>query len=94
MARGRAPAGQEGHDGGEYHWRHGRIGPQDEDPGRPEHGIANQTADRRVETGDGGQPGKFGVGHALRNEDGGQDNAGHDVRRAGPLVSSSRPGPG
>ncbi len=81
MARD-APAGQEGQDGGEYHGGHGRIRPQDKDPGRPEHGVANQTADRRVEAGNGGQAGKFGVGHALRNEDGGQDDAGHNVRPA------------
>ena len=56
-----------------------RVGPEHEDARRPEERVADEAGDRRVQAGDRRQAGQLGVGHALRHEDGGEDEAGDEV---------------
>ena len=60
---------QQRRDGGEDQGRDRGIGSEHQHPGGPEHGVADQARDRRVEAGGRRQPGQLGVRHALRDED-------------------------
>ena len=53
------------------------VGAEDEDPRGPEHGVADQAQDRRVQPRDRGQSREFGVGHPLRH----QQRRQHESRR-------------
>ena len=64
----------------------------------PEERVADEAGDRRVEPGDRRQAGQLGVGHALRDQDRGQHDAGDEVgaqpRVAGtPRTDAGRPAP-
>ena len=61
------------------------IGPSDESgPSTriregPSSGVPDEAEDRRVEAGDGRQPGQLGIGHPLGHENGRQHQASHQV---------------
>ena len=63
------------------HRPEGRIGTEDEDRRRPDQGVRDEADYRRVQPGDRRQPGQLRVGHALRDEQGHQDDAGDQVAR-------------
>ena len=89
MALPGSPVTDQRRDGREDQGRDRRVGPEHEHPRRAEHRVADQAGDGRVEPGDRGKPGQLGVGHALGHEDGGQDDAGHEVgAQPRPLVGA------
>jgi len=69
----------EGHDGRGHDRRERRVRTEDEDAGGADEGIGEEWHERRVEAGHRGQAGKLRVGHALRHEQGGENEAGDDV---------------
>ncbi len=85
--------GHHGQDGGGDHRPQRRIRSQHQDPGRPEHRVAEQAEDRRVQPGDGRQARQLGVRHALRNQQRGQHDTRHQVLDE-PLPPVRRDGPG
>ena len=66
-------------DGRQDQRRHRRVGPEHEHLRRAEDGVGDEAGDGRVEAGDRRQARELGVGHALRDEDGGQHDAGDEV---------------
>ncbi len=72
---------QERGEGRGDHGPEGRIGTQDQDAGRAEHGVPEQTQDGRVQTRDRGQSRELRVRHALRHEQRRQDQARDEVLR-------------
>ncbi len=88
-----APVGsRERDDGCRDHRAERRVRPEDEDSGRAEHGVADQSEDRGVETGDGGQPGQLGVCHPLGDQERGDHQAGDKVlaEEGGPVRPQHR----
>ena len=53
----------------------GQADAQHEDPGGPEKGVPDKAKDRRVQAGDRRQAREFSVGHSLRYQQGGQNQA-------------------
>ena len=82
--RPRVSDDQQGRDRSEDQGRDRGVGPEHEDPRRPEEGVADQAGDRRVEAGDGRQAGELRVGHPLGHQDRGEDDAGDQVGASGP----------
>src|SRR5919107_1407140 len=74
---GFGPAERQDH--GRDHRRQRRVGPEDHHPGGPEHGVCDQGHDGGVQPGDRGQPGRLGVAHAHRDQQGGQDEPSDQV---------------
>ena len=75
---GRAGGGQAGQPGGQDGGG-GRVGADDEVPGRPEQREHGDRDEDRVEPGDHRHPGDLGVAHHLRDPQRGQRHAGHQV---------------
>ena len=93
--RPRVSDDQQGRDRGEDQRRDRGVGPEHQDPRRPEERVADQAGDRRVEARDRGQAGELRIGHSLRHEDRGQHDPGDQVRasgRAGVLPDELDPG--
>ena len=59
--------------------RQSGIGAEDQDARRAEDRVGEQRHDGRIEAGHRGQPGELGVGHALRDEEGRDREAGDEV---------------
>ena len=67
------------------------VRPEDQDRRRPDERERDEAHDGRVQAGDGGQPGELGVGHALRDEQRDEHDAGDEVaRQPRPLVGAHR----
>ena len=78
--RGRRVAdGEQRDDRGEDQRRDRRVGSEHQHPRRAEHGVADQARDRRVQPGDGRQPGQLRVRHALGHQDRGEHEPGDGV---------------
>ena len=56
-----------------------RVGPEDEDPRRPQQEVHDQRDERRVQAGDRRQPRELRVRHALRHEQRREHDARDDV---------------
>ncbi len=72
-------AGEQRHDRGEDQRRDRRVRTQNEHARRTEQRVADEAGDRGVQAGHRRQPGELGVGHALGNEDGGEDEPRDEV---------------
>ena len=66
-------------DGGEDERRDRRIRSEHQHLRRTEHGIGHEAGDRRVEAGHRRESGQLRVGHALGDQDRGEDHPGHQV---------------
>ena len=85
----------QGQDGGRDHGAERRVRSQHQDPGRTEEGIADEAEDRRVQASDRRQPGQLRVGHPLRDQQGGEDQARGEVSGEPPhLVTPEHRHPG
>jgi hypothetical protein len=69
----------QGQDHGRDHRGQRRVGPEHHHPRRPKDGVDDQGHDGGVQPGDRGQAGRLGVAHAHRDQQGGQDQPGHQV---------------
>ena len=66
-------------DGGEDQRRHRGVRSEHQHPRRAHERVADEARDRGVQPGDGWQAGQLGIGHALRDEDRGQHDAGDHI---------------
>jgi hypothetical protein len=78
--------GDQREDGGGDHRPERRVGPQHQDPRRPEHGVGDKAEDGRVQARDRGEARQLRVGHPLRHQERGQDQPGHDVAAQPPRL--------
>ena len=87
-------AGGEWQDRRRDHRAERRIRAEDEDRRRADEGVRDEADDRRVQAGDRRQAGQLRVGHALRHEQGDEDDAGDQVAgEERPVVRAGDPDP-
>ena len=91
---GRIGAGDGDH-GGRDERGERRVGAEDENPRRPEHGVGEERDQGRVQAGDGWEPRQLRVGHPLGHEQRREHDAGDEVTpQPLPPVGARNPDPG
>jgi hypothetical protein len=90
-AAGLAVRPDEGQHSGRDHGTERGVRAQHQDPRGSEQRISEEAENRRVQAGDRGQAGEFRVGHSLRDQKSGQDQAcNHILRQPARLVGEQR----
>ena len=89
---GIAAGDEQRRDRGQDQRRDRRVGAEHQHARGPEQRVADQAGDRRVQARHRRQPGQLGVGHALRDQDRRQHDAGDEVRpQPRPVVRAGDP---